>query len=65
MTHPRNGQYQAAWRERQAAKGLEVINLHLPKRLKARIKMRALASGVTPSELMRQAAELFLKETRP
>jgi hypothetical protein len=61
MTHPRNGEYQQAWRERQAAKGLEVINLHLPKRLKLRIKTRALALGVTASELVRHGMEDFLR----
>jgi hypothetical protein len=61
MTHPRNGEYQQAWRERQAAKGLEVINLHLPKRIKLRIKRRALALGVTASELVRIGMDEFLK----
>jgi hypothetical protein len=61
MTHPRNGEYQQAWRERQAAKGLEVINLHLPKRLKMRIKQRALALGVTASELVQRGMAEFLK----
>ncbi len=60
-THPNNRQHQQAWLERQKAKGMEAMQLQFPARLKQRIKQRALATGVTASELMRVAAEQFLK----
>jgi hypothetical protein len=61
MTHPNNRQHQAAWVERQKSKGFEAMQLQFPKRLKLRIKQRALALGVTASELVRLGMDEFLK----
>jgi hypothetical protein len=61
MTHKNNRQHQAAWVERQKSKGFEAMQLQFPKRLKLRIKQRALALGVTASELVRLGMDEFLK----